>query len=359
MLQFSILDIFFLAPYCLAIFFLIYLYFQFNTVSLFIKGSTIDKKSVKTQVSKKNNNIVFVRIIIMLLTLMLTQLLSYHGFCSVFWCGHFVINNFLTKYLIFFLKLTLFIFFLIYCLMLSRVFFSIDYLYSVINILIVSPLLFITNNFFVFYFILEFIVCLTFFKFAVSRFWYKNNYSQYKRSTIEKYADTTPKMFLNALFFQYWVSFFSSILLLFFFINLEFYFCSTEWTFLNLAYSFTSLPNAFYLYFYLFICAFFLKLGVTPFHLYKIEVYKGLPYISIYIYTLIFFFVYFNFFLLLMLTYFFCFLSYFWFSFIFIVVLGTLYVVSMLFDVNFLKGFFAYSTIINSLSFLLVAMVCF
>lgn len=84
MLQFSILDIFFLAPYCLAIFFLIYLYFQFNTVSLFIKGSTIDKKSVKTQVSKKNNNIVFVRIIIMLLTLMLTQLLSYHGFCSVF-----------------------------------------------------------------------------------------------------------------------------------------------------------------------------------------------------------------------------------------------------------------------------------
>ena len=359
MLQFGILDFFFIAPYFLAIIFLINLYFQFNTASFFVKGSTIDKKFVKSQVSKKNNNIVFVRIILALLVLMLLQVLVYHGFCSTFWCNHFIINNFIVKYLIFFLKLNLFIFFLIYCLMLSRVSFSIDYLYSIVNILIVSPILFLSNNFFVFYFILEFIVCLTFFKFAVSRFWYKSSYSQYKRATIEKYADNTPKMFINALFFQYWVSFFSSILLLFFFINLEFYFNSTEWIFLNLTYSYISLPNTFYLYFYLFICAFFLKLGVTPFHLYKVEVYKGLPYISIYIYTLIFFFIYFNFFLLLMLTYFFCFLNYFWFSFIFIIILGTVYVISMLFDVNFLKGFFAYSTIINSLSFLLVALVCF
>lgn len=359
MLQFGILDILFLSPYCLAVFFLIFFYFQFNTATLLMKGSVLDKKFVKTQVSKKNNNIVFVKIIIVLLIVVLVQLLIYHGYCSTFWCSHFILNNFLIKYLIFFLKITIFVFFILYCLILSRVFFSIDYLYSIINILLISPLLFLSNNFFVFYFILEFIVCLTFFKFVVSRFWYKSGYSQYKTTTIEKYVDVTPKMFINSLFFQYWVSFFSSIILLFFFINLEFYFNSTEWTFLNLASPFVVLPNTFYLYFYLFICAFFLKLGVTPFHLYKVEVYKGLPYISIYIYTLIFFFIYFNFFLLLMLTYFFVFLNYFWFSFIFIIVLGTVYVISMLFDVNFLKGFFAYSTIINTLSFLLVAVACF
>ena len=358
-MQFSVLDILFLSPYCLGLFFLTYIYFQFNTVSLFTKGSTVDKRFVKTQISKKNYNIVFIKFILVLLGLVFLQVFTYHGFCSTFWCNHFFLNNFLIKYLLFFLKLTLFVFFLIYCLMLNRVFFSIDYIYSIINILLISPLLFLSNNFFVFYFILEFIVCLTFFKFAVSRFWYKSAYTQYKSATIEKFADITPKMFINSLFFQYWVSFFSSIILLFFFINLEFYFNSTEWVFLNLASSFIELPATFYLYFFFFISAFFLKLGVTPFHLYKVEVYKGLPYISIYIYTLIFFFIYFNFFLLLMLTHFFVFLNYFWISFIFIIILGAVYVTFMLFDINFLKSFFAYSTIINSLSFLLVAVSCF
>ena len=84
MLQFGILDFFFIAPYFLAIIFLINLYFQFNTASFFVKGSTIDKKFVKSQVSKKNNNIVFVRIILALLVLMLLQVLVYHGFCSTF-----------------------------------------------------------------------------------------------------------------------------------------------------------------------------------------------------------------------------------------------------------------------------------
>lgn len=203
MMQFGILDILFLAPYCLGLFFLTYTYFQFNTVSLFIKGSTVDKKFVKTQISKKNYNIVFIKIIVALLMLILLQVFIYRGFCTTFWCNHFYLNNFLIKYLLFFLKITLFVFFLLYCLMLNRVFFSIDYIYSIINILLISPLLFLSNNFFVFYFILEFIVCLTFFKFTVSRFWYKNSYTQYKSSTIEKYADVTPKMFINSLFFQY------------------------------------------------------------------------------------------------------------------------------------------------------------
>ena len=359
MLQFTILDLLFILPYWFSICFLTLLYFQFNVLTTFIKGTSTDKKNVKTFSSKKNHNITFLRFIIVLFILMQIQLLLFRGYSGSFWCNHLFLNNFSIKYLIFFSKLSVFVIFIVYCLALSRVFFSVDYIYSIGNLFIISPLIFLSNNFFVFYFLLELIVCLTFFKFVVSRFWYKDSYNFYKKASAEKYADYTPKMFVNALFFQYWVSFFSSILLLLFFINLEFYFSSTDWVFLNLATPFYELPVSFYLYFFLFVIAFFLKLGITPLHLYKVEVYKGLPYISLYIYTLIFFFIYFIFFVTLLLTYFYIFISYIWISLVLLLVIGVVYVVCMLFDINFIKSFFAYSTIINSLSFLLVVLSCF
>jgi NADH:ubiquinone oxidoreductase subunit 2 (subunit N) len=141
---------------------------------------------------------------------------------------------------------------------------------------------------------------------------------------------------------------------LYFFITLESAFNSTDWTFLNFASNFIDLPKSFYIYFYFFIVAFFLKLGITPFHLYKIEVYKGLPYISLYIYTIIFFFIYFFFFACLIIFYLKAFAMFYWTTLIICILLGTIYVISMLFDINFSKSFFAYSTIVNTVSFLLV-----
>jgi hypothetical protein len=286
--------------------------------------------------------------------LLFLQNFVYLGFCGCFWCNHLFLNNFLYKYIFIFVKIAIFIFYIIYLLALTKIYFPIDYLYSVSVILVIAPLLFLSNNFFSFYFFLELIVCLTFFKFVVSRFWYKSSVKFYKQSTTEKYKDYTPRMFANALFFQYWISFFSSIMLLYFFIALESTFNSTEWVFLNLSSNFIKLPKSFYLYFYFFIVAFFLKLGITPFHLYKVEVYKGLPYVSLYIYTIIFFFIYFFFFVYLILNYFHMFFPYYWISLLVLVFIGSLYVVCMLFDINFSKSFFAYSTIVNSLSFLLV-----
>lgn len=54
-------------------------------------------------------------------------------------------------------------------------------------------------------------------------------------------------------------------------------------------------------FFLIFIPLFFgviIKLGMTPIHLYKIEVYKGLPFLSIFLYTTYYFLVYFIFFYL-------------------------------------------------------------
>jgi len=94
-----------------------------------------------------------------------------------------------------------------------------------------------------------------------------------------------------------------------------------------------------------------MKIGLTPFHLFKIEVYKGLPIISILVYTTFYFFIYFIYFTLL-LNYQLDFLKIFLNSILFIIIItGAIYIMSLLYDVTALKSFFAYSTIINSLLF--------
>ncbi|MCB1712406.1 MAG: hypothetical protein KDH96_08000 [Candidatus Riesia sp.] len=147
--------------------------------------------------------------------------------------------------------------------------------------------------------------------------------------------------------------------MLFFFINLEFYFSSTEWTFINLSIFFSELPIDFYFYFFLFIIGFFLKIGLTPFHLYKLEVYKGLPFITIFIYTIVFFLGYFLYFSVMLLCNLNKFFVYYWLALIIILIIGIFYVLALLFDINFIKNFFAYSTIINIVTLLCIFLSAF
>lgn len=51
------------------------------------------------------------------------------------------------------------------------------------------------------------------------------------------------------------------------------------------------------------IIGFIIKLGVAPIQLYKIEVYKGLPFLSIFFYTTFYFLVFFLFFSLIFIYY--------------------------------------------------------
>jgi hypothetical protein len=48
-----------------------------------------------------------------------------------------------------------------------------------------------------------------------------------------------------------------------------------------------------------------------------------------------------------------------WFFLIIMLVGGSLYIASLLFDVNFIKSFFAYSTVINSTFFMLILVSSF
>ena len=97
---------------------------------------------------------------------------------------------------------------------------------------------------------------------------------------------------------------------------------------------------------------FFFKIGLSPIHLFKIEIYKGIPFLSIFFYTTFYFTAYFIFFSLLIYQHVNSLKNLFIIPLTIILLVGMLYVISLLFDTNFTKAFFAYSTIANSLSFI-------
>lgn len=359
MLIFGVCDLVFVSNFIVVVTYLTLSFFKFNSITLHVKNASIEKKTSKFKFSKKNYNFIFIRGIILSLLLLLWQNNLYRGFCETVWNDHIFISDFSIHICNLIIVFSLLVFFFIYNLSLSKLHFSIDFLYATVLLFLVIIFLFVSNTFITFYFILELSVCLTFFKFSVSRFWFRNPSKCYSKNSLEKFSSSLPKNHINVLFFQYWVSFFSSVLLLFFFINLEFYFGSTEWTFLNLSMHYCDLPVDFYFYFFFFIIGFFLKVGLAPFHLYKLEVYRGLPFITIYIYTLIFFLGYFLYFSILLLCNLNSFFVYYWIVIFLLVFVGVIYVIFLLFDVNFIKNFFAYSTVINIVLLLCIILSAF
>ena len=106
-----------------------------------------------------------------------------------------------------------------------------------------------------------------------------------------------------------------------------------------------------------FLLSIFFKLGITPLHLFKIEVYKGIPFLSIFFYTTYYFSVFFIFFVYVLSDLLSTFVIQYYLFLLFLLFLGSIYIITLLFDVNFIKAFFAYSTIINTVGFLTVFIV--
>lgn len=59
----------------------------------------------------------------------------------------------------------------------------------------------------------------------------------------------------------------------------------------------------FIVFIFSFLIGLVLKIGITPFHLFKIEVYRGIPFLSIFFYTTFYFLNYFIFFIVLFTSY--------------------------------------------------------
>ncbi len=273
---------------------------------------------------------------------------------SFFWWGHFHLTNF-DLYLYYYVLL-----FNILCLTLMYLVsrtpsnISTEYVFALINIMTVYYLLFFSNTFYTAFFILELISCFIFYKFSISKFWFKNNKKNLINTKNSTFLKLIPKTFVNTLFFQYWSTFFSSVILLFSLIYFFTTLSSSEWSVLNHL-NFTVIETNYFDKSFLYLCVsllilgVFIKLGATPLHLYKIEIYKGIPLISLFFYTTFFFLIYFLFFTKLFLIYLYSYSYIYFITILLMIGVGLFFIISLLFNTFYLKVFFAYSSVINSM----------
>jgi hypothetical protein len=303
---------------------------------------------------KVNSNSAFLGFYFYLVFYKLFDVYLTHGKNSLVWFNHFNLNNFTVNLLYFFTVFSFILFFLLNTLVKkTNLFKSIDYLFSVNNLVLLLPYLFFVNTIFTFLFLLELISVILLYKLISSKIWFKN----FEKS---KYIlNNIPQNYVNMVFFQYWITFFSTVFIIYFYINIFFMYGTTDWfliQFLNTVdnYFLNFDANLVRLLLIVFLCSVFFKLGLTPFHLFKVEVYKGLPYLSIFFYTTYYFIILFLFFMFLLSDYLYSFTIYYYLFLILLVVLGSFYILFLMFDVNFLKAFFTYSTIINTVGFLTV-----
>ncbi len=338
---------FFLNPLLL----LTFLWFFFFKLNSNLQKIT-NTNTVSCNLLKINQNTAFVNFYFFLVFCISLNMYLVRGKNDLLWFNHFNLNNFNTNMLYLFIFISFTVFFLLKNTTTTKtnLIKSIDYVFSINNLVLIFPYLFFVNTIFTFLFLLELISVVLLYKLISSKIWFKNNNTKNINNNI-------PQNYINMIFFQYWVTFFSTIYIVYFYINIFYIYGTSEWfvlQFLNsvdLENNYTQ-SNMIRLLVLIFILGVFFKLGVTPFHLFKIEVYKGLPFLSIFFYTTYYFVVFFTFFVFLMSDFLYSFINKYYLFLVLILSFGSIYVVILLFDVTFLKAFFTYSTIINTIGFL-------
>jgi len=346
-------DYLFFLPLLLNLFNYWFLFFK-NNISLINKKNSWDNSiSVKNIIVKQNPSFI-VRINILFNLMFVLYLYLYHGYASTFWWSHFKINNYLLYLFLIVLVFSTYFLYLTDKHIKINNNYSIDYIFSLINITLFIPVIFLANTMFTFFFVIELVSCSIFYKFVVSKISFDSK--NFKNNFFSIYS----KNYLNVLFYQYWSSFFSSVLIVF---SIYFIYAicgTTEWTVLNFIiatnFQLNYISNNIYFLFLslTIIIGFIIKLGIAPIQLYKIELYKGLPFLSIFFYTAFYFLVFFLFFSITIIYYISSLQLYLWIILLIISLIGIIYVLSMLFDINLFKAFLAYSTIINSIAFILI-----
>jgi len=284
-------------------------------------------------------------------------ILMFYGRNDLLFYSHFFINNFNLSNFLLFTFINYFVYFVISFFKKSNLTKSIDYFFSLNNLLLLLPLIFFLNSILIFLFFIEMLSALIFFKLISSQIWFKK-----KKNKIE---NKIPQKYINMVFFQFWVTFFSTIFIIFFYINIFYIYGSTEWfltQFVNgigLVEYYKSSSNNIKTLVLIFTTSIIFKLGITPLHLFKLEVYKGIPLISILFYTIYFLLIFLFFFLFFFSELVTNFNHFYYVLFVSCIIIGCTYIMFLIFDINSIKIFLTYSTIINIMGVLMVIVTSF
>lgn len=341
-------DYFFFLNPMLLVFFLWFFFFKANTTLQKITNNN----SSSINLIKINSTGSFINFYLLLITLTYFNVYTLHGRDDIIWFNHFNLNNFTINLFYLFLLVSFTTFFLLRAVFKkTNLLKSVDYLFSLNNLVLLLPYLFFVNTAFTFLFLLELISTILLYKLISSKIWFKNVYST-------KSTNNIPQNYINMVFFQYWITFFSTIFIVYFYINIFYIYGTTDWFVLQFLNSSEventqTSSNTLRMLFIVFLTSIFFKLGMAPFHLFKIEVYKGIPFLSIFFYTTYYFIIFFIFFIFLLSDLLAIFTVQYVIFLSVLLLIGSIYTIILLFDVSFLKAFFAYSTIINSIGFLI------
>jgi len=353
LLRLLISDYQFFIPIILNLFIIWNIFFK-NNISLINKKNIWDKSISIKNIIIKQNPIFLIKLSILLNILQVLYLFTYNGFNNTFWWSHFKLNNYLIYiYILIIIFNVLFLYISSKHIKLNNKY-SIDYIFSILNITLIIPIIFLTNTLFTFFFFIELVSCCIFYKFILSKFNFSNKYTK------DNFFSIYSKNYLNVLFFQYWSSFFSSILLVFSIYSIYSLVGSTEWSIINFVIEsnkqlcYLNNNSLIIIISIILFISFLIKLGVAPLQLYKIEIYKGLPFLSVFFYTTFYFLNFFLYFSLIFIYYLSSFIYVYWILLLLIIIFGIIYILVLMFDVNLFKSFLAYSTIINSTSFLIL-----
>lgn len=321
-------------------------------------GSKINKLSTDTLSSnspvKKTFHVSLNNYYLLSLILFLSSFFFMSGHESVSFWGHLQFNNFNIQLTQMILILIVAYYALLSSLSGNSSSYNSDFFFSVSNIILYSTLLFLTNTIYSFIFVLELSSITIFYNFVTARVFFKSD--PYSTSQI---TNKNPQNYLSMLLFQYWSTFFSSILIFFSIISIYVKYNSTEFFFIN--YMIVSSELSIYsdklfdtFIWVILTVGILLKLSITPFHLFKLEVYKGLPLLGILFYTTVYFLVNFIFFSIFLNFYLSGVKSLVSIFFIAYLVISIVYLISLLFDISSIKSFLGYSTIVNSMIFILL-----
>ena len=333
--------------------------FFFKTNNNTVRAECLDKTTHSNVVGLGTNNyLIYTRFYMYLILLQILNLFLIRGKNLVLWFEHLILTNFVINVIVVFFYLSFFL-----CLLLvsaikkNNLTRGVDYLFALTNLTILLPYIFFSGTTFTFLFTVEVLSSVLLYKLVSSQIWFK---TQDLNKFYKGISKQTPTNYINMIFFQYWVMFFSTIFIVYFYICIFYIYGSSNWVAVQLLEKFFKTKQLFVDIFYknilfgIFLISVFFKLGVTPFHLFKVEVYKGIPLLSILFYTTYYFTIFFVFFIYLLSEYLGYFVPQFYMLLSISILFGSYYVILLLFDLSLIKAFFTYSTVINTIGLLLL-----
>jgi hypothetical protein len=273
----------------------------------------------------------------------------------VTWCGHLVITNFNFNLTFLFL----FLFFFVNLIILNSIYFSsrevYDFMLVIFNFLVWVLLLFYSNTLFCIIFFFEILATLLFLLLVTSSFSTIFSYRKLNHSWLNYFKLNFSIFLINSFLYFFWVSLLASVLIFFFLLLFIHKFNTFDWYLLEYLYyyilfniSIFESINIFIIWFGL-LSAFFIKTGLVPFFFWKPIFFKGVPFYFIFFYTLFYYTAILIFFIIFIIFYFLdLFLNYIY-VYLFFLLFGFFMFIFVLGEGTYIKTFFAFSSILNTL----------